>query len=169
YPDFTWGITNNINYGSFDLSVLVQGSQGGQLVNGDAGYNETKRTDKNYIADRWISPMFPGNGKTPYSTNGGLSWVSTDYMVEDASYYTVREVVLGYTLSNKLTKAVRLNSARFYFSAQNLYFHFASSYKGINPEARMTSGVYNTPLIDGYQRGGFPIPKTFLFGVDINF
>ncbi|RYY88743.1 MAG: TonB-dependent receptor [Chitinophagaceae bacterium] len=169
YADFTWGINNSITIGNLDLSFLLQGSQGGQIVNGDAGYNETKRINKNYIADRWISPMFPGDGKTPYSTNGGVSWVATDYMVEDASYWALREVIVGYTLPAKWTKAIRLNSARFYFTAQNLYYHFASGYRGINPEARMTSGIYNDPQIDGYQRGAFPLSKSFQFGIDVNF
>jgi TonB-dependent starch-binding outer membrane protein SusC len=62
-----------------------------------------------------------------------------------------------------------LGSGRFYFSAQNLYYHMASGYRGINPEARFNSGPYATPLTDGYQRGSYPLPRTFLFGLDINF
>jgi TonB-linked SusC/RagA family outer membrane protein len=169
YPKFTWGLQNNITLGSFDLSFLIQGSNGGQLINGDAGYNETKRTNTRYIENRWISPMFPGDGKTPYNTNGNISWVSTDYMVEDASYWSLREVVVGFTFPEKWTKAARLSSARLYFSAQNMYFHSAAGYRGINPEARTNSGIYDTPLVDGYQRGAFPMPKTLLFGLDVNF
>ncbi|RYY95818.1 MAG: TonB-dependent receptor [Chitinophagaceae bacterium] len=169
YPKFNWGLQNNISFGNFDASFLLQGSQGGQLVNGDAGYNETKRTNRAYTANRWVSPANPGDGRTPYFTNGNISWVATDIMVEDASFWAVRELIVGYTLPAKLTKAIKLSSARFYFSAQNLYYHFASGYRGINPEARTTGGTYDTPLIDGYQRGGFPLPKTFLFGVDVNF
>ncbi|RYZ24530.1 MAG: TonB-dependent receptor [Chitinophagaceae bacterium] len=169
YPNFTWGINNSVTIGAFDVSFLIQGSQGGQLVNGDAGYNETKRVNANYIANRWISPNNPGDGRTPYSTNGGVSWVATDYMVEDASYWALREVIIGCAVPTKWTKAIRLNSARVYFTAQNLYYHFAKGYRGINPEARMTSGVYNDPQIDGYQRGAFPLSKSFQFGLDINF
>jgi TonB-dependent starch-binding outer membrane protein SusC len=168
YPDFTWGLTNSFNYKGFDLSFSFQGSQGGKLVNGDPNYNETKRTNKNYNQNRWISPMFPGDGKTPYSTVG-FNWMLTDYVVEDASYYALREVIVGYTLPRKMTSALHINSARFYASAQNLYFHSAAGYRGINPEARFNTGPYSSPLIDGYQRGSFPIPQTFLFGLDINF
>ena len=47
----------------------------------------------------------------------------------------------------------------------------ASNYKGINPEARMTSGPYSSsfPLVDGYQRGSFPLNRTYTVGLDINF
>src|SRR5690606_14331433 len=149
YPNFTWGITNNITYGQFDLSFMFQGVQGGQLINGDANYNETKRYNKNYNSNRWVSPMFPGDGKTPYSTVG-YNWMLTDYVVEDASYVALREVIVGYTLPVKATKSLGLGSARVYFSGQNLFFSTAAGYRGINVEARMGSGVYNTPLIDGY-------------------
>jgi TonB-dependent starch-binding outer membrane protein SusC len=168
YADFTWGITNNVTYKAFDLSFTLQGSKGGQLINGDPNYNETKRINKNYNKNRWLSPMFPGDGKTPYSTNG-FNWMLTDYVVEDASYFALRELIIGYTLPKKLTSAVRLNSARFYFSASNLYFNSASGYRGINTEARYSSGPYASPLLDGYQRGGFPMPKTYMFGIDVNF
>ena len=168
YADFNWGITNTFTYKSFDLSFMFQGSQGGQLVNGDPNYNETKRTNKNYNQNRWLSPMFPGDGKTPYSTNG-FNWMLTDYVVEDASYYALRELIVGYTLPAKFAKVAHLSSARFYFSAHNVFFHSASGYRGINTEARFNTGPYTTPLVDGYQRGSFPMPKTFLFGIDINF
>lgn len=168
YPEFTWGITNNFSYKSFDLSFMFQGVQGGDLINGDPNYNETKRYNRNYNENRWLSPMFPGDGKTPYSTLG-FNWMLTDYVVEDASYYCLREVIIGYTLPAKIAKALHLTSMRAYFSGQNLYFSTPDSYRGINTEARFTSGPYNTPLVDGYQRGGFPMPKTLLFGIDINF
>ncbi len=168
YPDFIWGLTNNVTYKNFDLSFTLQGSQGGQLINGDPNYNETKRINRNYNQNRWLSPMFPGDGKTPYSTVG-FNWLLTDYVVEDASYYALREIIVGYTLPKKLTNAVKLAGARFYASAQNTFFHSANGYRGINTEARFTTGPYATPLADGYQRGSFPMPKTFLFGLDVNF
>jgi len=168
YPSFTWGINNTLSYKAFDLGFMFQGVQGGKLVNGDPNYNETKRYNKNYNKNRWLSPMFPGDGKTPYSTIG-FNWMLTDYVVEDASYYALREVIFGYTLPVKVAKLAHINSARVYFSAQNLFFHSASGYRGINPEARFTTGPYATPLVDGYQRGSFPMPKTYMFGIDINF
>lgn len=168
FPDFSWGITNNITYKAFDLSFMFQGVQGAQLINGDPNYNETKRINKNYTANRWLSPANPGDGKTPYSTVG-FNWMLTDYVVEDASYYALRELIVGYTLPSNLIKRAKLSGARLYFSAQNLYFHNANGYRGINTEARFSSGPYATPLVDGYQRGSFPMPRTFLFGVDLNF
>jgi TonB-dependent starch-binding outer membrane protein SusC len=168
YPDFTWGITNTLTYKAFDISFMFQGIQGAQLINGDANYNETKRYNKNYNNNRWLSPGNPGDGKTPYSTFG-FNWMLTDYVAEDASYTALREVIVGYTLPAKWAKSLHLGSARLYFSAYNLYFKMADGYRGINPEARFLTGPYATPGTDGYQRGSYPMPKTYLFGLDVNF
>lgn len=168
YPDFTWGITNNFTYKNFDLSFSLQGVQGGELINGDPNYGETKSYNVNYNSNRWISPQNPGDGRTPYE-DLGFNWMLTDYVVEDASYFALREVNLGYNLPANLAKKIRLSSLRLYTSAQNLYFYSASGYRGINPEGRSTSGPYASALVAGYQRGAFPIPRTFVFGIDINF
>ena len=169
YPDFTWGITNTINYRAFDLSFTFQGVQGGSLINGDPNYDETKKLVKVYNTNRWVSPLFPGDGYTPNYNKSAFNWMLTDYVVEDASYYSLRELNVGYTFPDDALSSSGINSIRLYCSAQNLFFHSAKQYRGINPEGRFSTGVYNSALIGGYQRGSFPIPKTIMFGVDIGF
>jgi len=170
YPDFTWGITNSFTYKGFDIAFTFQGVQGGKVINGDGFYNEARKYNISYNTNRWISPANPGDGKTPYFTNGYTnSWTQSDYIIYDASYFTLREVLIGYTLPANVIKKIKLNNVRFYISGQNLYYGFAKDYIGINPEARSNSGLYASPLLDGYQRGAFPINKTILFGVDLNF
>jgi TonB-linked SusC/RagA family outer membrane protein len=169
FPDFTWGMTNNVKYKSFDLSVTIQGVQGLDLINGDANYNESRWYNDNYnTTNRWVSAAFPGDGKTPYGTNGS-DWMLTDYVIEDGSYVALRSVILGYSLPAPLMKRLKMNSIRVYASGENLLYLMSSSYRGINPEARTTSNQYASPLIDGYQRGAFPIGRTITVGLDINF
>ena len=168
YPDFIWGMTNNFTYKAFDLGFSFQGSQGGQLINGDPNYNETKRTNLNYTENRWVSAMFPGDGKTPFETSG-FNWMLTDYVVEDASYIALRDITIGFTMPEEFAKKCLVNGMRLYFSGQNMYFYTPSNYRGINTEGRSNNGPYSSTLIDGYQRGAFPIPKTVVFGLDINF
>ncbi len=169
FPDFTWGFTNTLKYANFDLSILLQGVQGISVYNGDGRYNESRKWNKNYVEGRWISPEHPGDGKTPYFTNG-FNWMLTDYMIEDGSYISLRDVTLGYTLLPKYSKKIGLSSLRAYISAQNLGFWWASSYRGINPESRIkTSPYYDSPLIDGYQRGGFPVQRTISAGINLTF
>ncbi len=170
FPDFIWGITNSFTYKNFDLSFLFQGVQGGELVNGNIYYNEQLRYNKAYTANRFVSPMFPGDGQTVYSnTTAGNQILLTDYTIESASYASLRDLSFGYTLPVNIAKAIRLSNVRAYFSAQNLIYLMGSNYRGVNPEARTTSSKYSNPLVDGYQRGLFPLYRTFVLGIDITF
>lgn len=169
FPDFTWGITNTFKYKNFDLSFLIQGVQGVDVFNDDARQLQTMRWNENYVKNRWISPEHPGDGKTPYETNGITRYL-TDYMIQDGSYIALRDITLSYTLPGQFARKLGLQNLRTYVSGQNVAFWWPSDYKGINPEARYKSGGYaSNPLIDGCQRGGFPIQRTFSIGVDVTF
>jgi TonB-linked SusC/RagA family outer membrane protein len=168
FPDFTYGLTNTFRYKDFDLTILFQGVYGVDVINGDINYNEFKKYEKDYVKDRWVSPSYPGDGKTPYFTNG-MNVMLTDYVVEDGSYTALRDLTLGYTLPKKIAEKFHLRGLRAYFSAQNLLYFYAKGYRGLNPEARNTSSPYNSPLYDGYQRGAFPIQRTFSLGLEITF
>ncbi len=170
YPDFTWGVTNTVNYKSLDVTFTFQGVQGGSVLNGDMFYNEARKYNKSFTDNRWISPANPGDGKTPYFTNGYTNaWTQSDYILQDASYASLRDIVLGYTLPARWVNKARLSNLRLYASAQNLIFITSNSYKGLNVEARSNIGAYASPLVDGYQRGAFPLNRGFLFGVEIGF
>ena len=168
YPDFTWGITNMFKWRDFDFSFLFQGVQGITVFNGDVFYNETVRYNKAYTAGHWVSPEMPGDGKTPYWKNG-YDLLLTDYPLEDGSYVCLRNVTLGYTLPQKALRKIGLSQLRFYISGNNLAYFWPKGYRGVNPESRMTSGVYQSAMISGYQRGGFPLSSTISIGFDLNF
>jgi len=168
YPDFTWGLSNRFTYKGADLSFLFQGSQGGELWNGDGYYNETKRYNKAYSTGRWVNEDNPGDGQTPYENNG-INHMLTDYLIQDASYFALKDLSIGYQFDDDKLKKLGMKSLRLYASFQNLWFHNNSDYKGINIEARSTSGDYASPLISGYQRGAFPTQRTYNFGLELTF
>jgi TonB-linked SusC/RagA family outer membrane protein len=183
FPDFTWGITNTFTYKQFDLSFMFQGVQGGLLINGNINYNEQLRTNMAYVNNRYLSPNNPGDGKTVYgtTTNGGDLMLS-DYCMEDASYAALRDLSFGYSLPTKLAKKLGLGAVRAYFSGQNLLYFMGSDYRGINPESRKESNntadqdfspnpqdSNKNPLRDGYQRGAFPLNRTYTIGFDLTF
>jgi TonB-dependent starch-binding outer membrane protein SusC len=170
YPDFTWGLTNNFTFKGIDVSFTFQGVQGGQVMNGDGFYNEARKFNRAFTDNRWISPANPGDSKTPYFTNGYTNaWTQSDYLISSASYYALREVLVGYTFPKSWVKRMHFNSVRLYFSAQNLFFRAAKDYTGLNIEARTNTAAYASPLLDGYQRGAFPVNRTILFGIDLSF
>jgi TonB-linked SusC/RagA family outer membrane protein len=170
FPDFVWGLTNTLTYKGFDLTFLFQGVQGIDLINGNLNYNESLRLNTVYTNTRYISPMFPGDGKTTFDKNtSGGDLMLSDYAIEDGSYIALRDFMFGYKIPNTIVKKLKVSEVRAYFSAQNMVYLMAKDYRGVNPEARKTSGSYTSPLIDGYQRGVFPINRTFTAGVEITF
>ena len=168
YPDFTWGITNTFQIKDFDISFLIQGVQGITVYNGDVYYNETLKWNKAYTKDRWVSAENPGSGKVPY-LKLGYDICLTDYPLQNASYACLRNFTLGYTLPVAAARKMKLSGVRFYVSGSNLFYIWGGSYKGINPESRITSSQYSSSMISGYQRGGFPLTSTLSAGFDINF
>ncbi len=168
FPDFTWGLTNQFTYKGFDLSFLFQGSQGADLWNGDGYYKESVKYNKNYVTNRWVSEDHIGDGQTPFEQNG-LTHMSTDYMVQDASYLAWKDLSIGYKFDSDQMAELGIRSLRLYASFQNLWYLTSDDYKGINVEARSTSSAYESPLIQGYQRGAFPTQRTYNFGLELVF
>lgn len=166
YADFTWGLTNNFKIYNFDLAFSFQGVQGVQVYNGESVSQEARRYTRNFTEGQYVSPLQPGTG-TPFESQG-VSWVLTDYSIEDGFYFKLNDISLGYTFKKELAKQLGLSKLRMYYSAQNLYYHFADGYKGIDPEARNTKST--DPLTSGgLQYQGYPISMSMLFGFDINF
>ena len=95
----------------------------------------------------------------------------TDYVMQDASYIAFRDFTLGYQVPVRIAKSLKLSSIRAYCTATNLFYIMGSDYKGVNPEARFTTGPYSKafPLVSGYQRGTYPLTKAFTLGIDVNF
>jgi TonB-dependent starch-binding outer membrane protein SusC len=166
FPDFIYGFTNNFTYKNLDLNISLQGSQGGEVVFGEIDYNEVQNGFRKYAVDAWYDPEVTTTTKPKPLT--GIPFIETDYAIQDASYLSLREVILGYKLPSSFTTRAKLDKVRVFLSAQNLLYFAASSYYGLNPEASRISGVVN-PLISGYQRGSSPVQKQFVVGIDINF
>ena len=167
YPAFSYGLTNTIKFGKFDFSVLIQGVAGVTVFNGDVYYNESHKYNTAYLKNRWVSADYPGNGKVPYM-KVGYDMLLTDYPLQNGSYISLRNVAMGYTFDSKDLRG-RLSGLRVYLTGQNLAYIWSKDYKGVNPESRMTSGNYSSPMISGYQRGGFPITSTITLGLDVKF
>ena len=98
-----------------------------------------------------------------YSDRGGpyegsqLGVVSDKYL-QNAAYLRIKNITVGYQLSQNLLKNLRLNNVRLYATGMNL-FTFSPLYKN-NPDR----------TVDPEQLGNgnaYPFSKTFAFGVEV--
>lgn len=169
FPVLNWGMTNTFLFYGVDITLVLQGVAGVKVIDGDGYYNETKKYNRAYTTNRFISEEHPGDGKTPTYSAYGIGWELTDYVIQDASYAAIKDLTVGYTFNKKQLRKLHMQSLHLYVSGQNLLYIWNKAYRGINPEARQTSSAYSSPLIAGYQRGGFPIQRTFSVGIELNF
>ena len=150
-PIITWGLSSSMSFYNVDFSFNLRGAIGGKLLNTKrlAYGNQSSLASGNMI-------ISPDNGTTPPKK-------MTDYYLESGTFAKLGDVTLGYTF--KLNDDVKkyLTNARIYFTAQNLAT--ISNYSGVDPETVNMSGL--EPGIEGVEY--YPIPRTFMLGVNLAF
>jgi TonB-linked SusC/RagA family outer membrane protein len=170
-PNYTWGVTNSFRYKMFDLSVLVQGQNGGSIYSllgraiGRTGLSSTEN-ELGFYRDRWRSPAQPGNGITPkaYSTFGSIK--NTDWLYS-SDYWRIRNITLGCDLG-KVIQHKYARSARVYATLEN--FFGKDKYKGgLNPEAVNEDLSGSSIFPDAGDYGGLPLPRSFIVGLNVTF
>jgi TonB-linked SusC/RagA family outer membrane protein len=160
-PNFSFGLTNTLNYKNFDLSFFIQGVQGNDVYNlnryitESALYSTTNGTTR--ILNRWT-----GEGTSndvPRAINGDPNRnlrVSTHY-IEDGSYVRLKNLTFGYTLPKTLMSRISATQLRVYVTAQNLVT--LTKYTGYDPEVSPS----------GIDLGIYPQARVFMGGINIGF
>ncbi|EAR13537.1 putative outer membrane protein, probably involved in nutrient binding [Polaribacter irgensii 23-P] len=170
FPDFTWGITNNFSYKGVDLSFIIQGVEGNEILNltrrhlgnGEANFNSYAMWN-----NRWKSEENPGNGIIPRADREtgkhGNNNRPSSYQVEDGSFIRLRNITFGYTFPENKILNGRIDKLRLYITGNNLFTF--TDYLGYNPEVSNISGG----LTPGEDYGAYPLNKTIVFGINLNF
>ncbi|RYC67957.1 MULTISPECIES: SusC/RagA family TonB-linked outer membrane protein [Spirosoma] len=167
-PDFVYGFTNSFSFKGLDLGIVVQGVQGGEILNLSRRFFENLEGNANQLTtvlNRWRSPQNPGDGVTPRANSrstGNNNQVSTRW-IESASYLRIRNITLGYNLPKTLANRFKMQTLRVYVGAQNVLT--VSKYLGYNPEV---SG-YEGPLTGGVDYGSYPLARTYTAGINLGF
>ena len=160
-PDWTFGLTLTMDWKGFDFSMLLQGQLGAQTL------NVTRRTDLYYInLPKSILNRWTGEGSTnKYPRfafdSANENYRVSDYWMEDASFLRARNIQLGYTLPQRLTKLAFISRLRVYGQVENAFT--LTKYTGCDPEV---SGGFREVGVD---RGVYPQNRTVTFGVNVTF
>jgi TonB-linked SusC/RagA family outer membrane protein len=160
-PHYMFGGRINVGYKGFDLLVFAQGQTGNDIL---MGFNRLDRGTANkpefFYINRWTgqgstNKWFASSVSDPYVYN-------SDLMVFDGSFARIRQLQLGYTLSNSLNNRLRIKKARIYVSLDD-FFTF-TKYPGVDVE-----GGSNGQNSVGIDRGAYPIPRKAIVGLTFNF
>jgi TonB-dependent starch-binding outer membrane protein SusC len=159
-PQATMGLNLQLNYKNIDFAVYTFASVGNDMVrNYERTLSDANRLD--YVLDRWTGEG--SSNTTPRVTTGATTnTVFSNYFVEDASYFRIQNIQLGYTLNSKIAEKIGMTKLRLYTGVNNLYTF--TKYKGYDPGA--SNGA---PIGGGIDYGFYPIPRTYLVGLNINF
>jgi TonB-linked SusC/RagA family outer membrane protein len=172
WPNFMYGASVDLQYKGFDMNIALSGISGNDIFNankintypmkyfgGSGVVNASKET-----LNRWT----PGSGRNEiprlvYNDANGNYANSSTFYIEDGSYMRIRNVTLGYTVPADLIRKTRIiSNLRVYVSAQNLFTF--TNYSGFDPEVGSTS-----PLKAGVDDGVYPVPRTWLMGLNVSF
>ena len=165
-PKFYYGMTNNFSYGRLNLTVLLQGVQGQDVLNLNRYELESGTVNTNKMRtmlDRWTGPGTSNTLPKANSTVRRTTGVTTE-VLEDASFLRVKTITLGYDLPVPKAIGGVLKSANIYVTGQNLLTF--TKYTGFDPEVN-SFGSDNLSLNTDYN--AYPASKTVIAGVRLGF
>ena len=160
-PDHIIGLTLNASYKGFDFTAVFSSQIGHDIFR---AYERSDITFTNYQTfwnDRWT----PENPSTELprlvSTDPNNNQRPSDFYIEDGSFLRLRNVQLGYNISNRVLDKINLKGLRLYFTANNLWTQTA--YRGFDPEIGTNGWILDT----GIDKGFYPSNTTYGFGVKV--
>ncbi len=173
-PDFIYGFNFECSYKDFDFSFFLNGMQNfdvynlqrvglATFTNQDIGNNKLVDFTNNYYTIENPSGEYLRIDPNDQNHN---SYEST-WWVENASFLRVRDVQLGYNLPQKLLGSVGISRLRVYGSAENPFL--ITKYKGRDPENGAIGSGSEGSLEPGTDAGGYPNPKVFSLGLQVDF
>lgn len=157
-PKIYGSISSDLRYKNFDLSMMFTYSIGGKIL--DAIYTDMLysyfpgQTRHEHLSRAWTKE---GDITDIPRIDYSETHVYTSNDLINASYFSMKNITLGYTLPKAWIKKIGFESLRITASADNVFM--LTHLKGMNPQ-------YNFSGNTGYTY--VPV-RTVTFGLDVNF
>lgn len=148
------------------MEILLQGVYGNNLYYGGGQYMSASGSNgfDNQTKDQlnaWKNP-----GDVTMVPEARLFWANgvdpSSRYIADGSFLRVKAVTLGYNLPAKITQKIRIEKARIYVRAQNLFTF--TKYKGWDPEVNADYQASN--INQGVDFYSAPQVKAIVFGIN---
>ena len=140
-PEYVFGLSSYFEYKGFDLNLYFQGQTNAWSY--DGGLESFARTnlDNNTVfraTNRWTKDNQEG-ATMPRAD----AWQpgTTDFFLYDATFIRIKNLELGYSLGNNLSKRIGLNDVRVFVSGTNL-LTWAKEITWRDPEINGSFGTY---------------------------
>lgn len=157
-PAFEYSLSINLAYRNFDLSIFGSGVSGRVGFDNYIFLNEFIRGRDNVgpgTLGAW-TPQNPGSSVPALTLSDGNNETRTsDYLFVNNSYFKLRNLSLGYSLSEStLERLGPVNSLRVYVQAENLFWFKSEEFGGPDPERREINAI--------------PVPTVLSLGLNVS-
>lgn len=158
-PKLSLGFSTSVTYKNFDLSVSAYGLFGQKVLNATAmSMNDQTR--------------FPALNVPLTMFNDSITSAPTfsSYWIENASFFRLQSVTLGYSFH---LKKIGIDRLRLYVMGENLFV--ITPYTGLDPEIRIEEYDASTGKMDALKNPGidrydiYPRPRTITIGLNLVF
>jgi len=175
-PKFTGGISTSLTWRNWSLGAnfyFVYGNkiynQARNTIDADDAYTDYNMQSLNNGLGwvRWdpedesthaIATHPNPKGATKKSSNG----ISTRYL-EDGSFLRLKNVTLAYNIPKPILWGF-VKGGRVYFTADNVFT--LTKFSGADPEVRLEGTSWS---LAGLFNDNYPVPRSFIFGIDLKF
>jgi hypothetical protein len=162
-------MTNHFLYKNLSLSVSLQGSHGNKILSiSRLGTLNTRGRVRQLASSNayWKSEQDPGDGQVPRPNdaptgNNREPWNSR--YLDYGTYMRINNINLSYLLPGSISQTLRLNSLRFYVSANNPFLFTKN--QSFNPDVSNS----DNPLTPGIDNNNYPLAKSLILGLNVSF
>ncbi|MCD8081019.1 MAG: TonB-dependent receptor [Bacteroides sp.] len=158
-PDWLYGFSLGTDWNGFDFNLFFQGQAGNKIYDGTRRQEFALLNFHEKWLDRYHAVNNP-NGNYPRvtvnDTNDNMRISS--FFVRNGDYLRLKNIQLGYTLPARTVRSLGLTRLRIYTSIENALTF--TSYKGFDPEVGNNGGI---------DKGNYPQPRTYTFGLNLAF
>ncbi len=187
-PRYTYGINLGVNWSDFFISGFFQGVGKQDWWPGTDNalfwgqYNRPyNNIPKSMLGNIWTKDnpdaYFPRyRGYVALQSSRELAVTQTRYL-QNVAYIRLKNLQIGYNLPGRIASAVRMQNARIYMSAENLWgwsplykitknFDFGSIY---GTDIEQAISVPSSGIANGSQVYNYPVLKSVSFGISVTF
>ncbi len=161
-PKVFGGLSTSVEAFGFDLSVSTAFSLGGYTYDSSYASLMTGGMGSTFSTDMYKRWQKPGDItdvprlENGYRMTGGIT---NDRFLTSSSYFSLRNITLGYTLPKSLmARVAAISSVRVYAVGDNLFL--GSKRKGLDPRQSINGAV---------DTNSYSALRTISFGVNVNF
>lgn len=174
FPSFMYGIRGSLEYKGVDFGFFFDGMTGNKIYNYTRARMESMNEYTNFgkdVLNAWTEtnrntdmPRFTQEDKNKNARRVSDRWL------ESGNFLRLKTLELGYSLPNTLVQKARFRDARVYAAMDNAFT--ITKYKGYSPDLGQNNeqnGGGGGTMTRGTDHGRFPLARTIMVGLQVNF